>query len=262
MQKDQRRQLQSHSAKCVFIGYPTQYKGWLFWNPSTYKEIISDSAVFDERSFSGTSRTPVQLTVHIPDTSDLPEQGGVEIDTFEPVDVLSSPQSPERASDPISPENTQTHLQTPSDTTQQSPAPSPPPVHPTSHLGPNMYIYTPLSPVSPPPAKHSTLDPSTSFQPRSRVHYPVARPFAGEWDKMINPLMHYPGRHIPRPAAAPSVHNSVPTPTPDPEAVSQPEEDVHMDSESDDPLDLISEDSVKGSEHSRGPLSSRMSAIV
>ena len=48
----------------------------------------------------------MQLTVHAPDTSDLPEQGGVEIDTFEPVDVLPSPQSPERASDPISPENT------------------------------------------------------------------------------------------------------------------------------------------------------------
>ena len=30
VQKDQRRQLQSYSAKCVFIGYPTQYKGWLF----------------------------------------------------------------------------------------------------------------------------------------------------------------------------------------------------------------------------------------
>ena len=64
---------------------------------------------------------------------------------------------------------------------------------------------------------------------------------------MINPLMHYPGRHIPRPTATPSVHNSDPTPTPDPtpdpKAVSQPEEDVHMNSESDDPLDLISEDS-------------------
>ena len=60
---------------------------------------------------------------------------------------------------------------------------------------------------------------------------------------MINPLMHYPGRHIPRPAATSSVHNSIPTPTPDPEAVSQPKEDVHIDSESDDPLDLISEDS-------------------
>ena len=110
-----------------------------------------------------------------------------------------------------------------------------------------MHTSTPSPPASPPPAKRPRLDPSASSQPRSRVHYPVARPFAGEWDKMINPLMHYPGRRIPRPAAAPSVHNSVPTPTPhptpDPEAVSQPEEDVHMDSESDDPLDLISEDS-------------------
>ena len=64
---------------------------------------------------------------------------------------------------------------------------------------------------------------------------------------MINPLMHYSGRRIPRPVAAPFMHNSVPTPTCnstlDPKAVSQPEEDVHMDSESDDPLDLISEDS-------------------
>ena len=59
--------------------------------------------------------------------------------------------------------------------------------------------------------------------------------------------MYYSGRRIPRPTAAPSVHNSIPTstpdPTPDPETVSQPEEDVHMDSESDDPLNLISEDS-------------------
>ena len=162
VQKDQRRQLQSHSAKCVFIGYPTQYKGWLFWNPSTCKEIISDSAVFDERSFPGTSRTPVQLTVHAPDTSDLPEQGGVEIDTFEPVDVLPSPQSPEHASDPISPENTQTRLQTPSDTTQQSPAPSPPPVHLTSHSGPNVHTSTPSPPASSPPAKRPRLGPSAS----------------------------------------------------------------------------------------------------
>ena len=64
---------------------------------------------------------------------------------------------------------------------------------------------------------------------------------------MINPLMYYFKRCISRPAAASSIHNSVPTLTPDPisnpEAISQPEEDVHMESESDDPLDLISEDS-------------------
>ena len=147
-------------------------------------------------------------------------------------------------STPISPENTQTRLQTPSDTTQQSPAPSPPPVHPTSHSGPNVHTSTPSPPASPPPAKRPRLDPSASSQPRSRVHYPIACPFAEEWDKMINPLMHYPGRRIPRPAATPSVYNSVPTSTPNPKAVLQPEEDV------------------EGSEHSRGPLSLRMSAIV
>ena len=121
VQKDQRRQLQSHSAKCVFIGYPTQYKGWLFWNPSTCKEIISDSAVFDERSFPGTSRTPVQLTVHAPDTSDLPEQGGVEIEA----DVLPAPPPPPAPAQPADPP-------APSTMPTPDPTPSPPPSPPHS----------------------------------------------------------------------------------------------------------------------------------
>ena len=63
VKKDQRKQLQSHTQKCVFIGYPSNYKGWLFWNATTRKEIISDSAEFDERLFLGNSRTPVALKV-------------------------------------------------------------------------------------------------------------------------------------------------------------------------------------------------------
>ena len=75
VKKDQRKQLQSHTQKCVFIGYPTNYKGWLFWNPITRKEIISDSVEFDERLFPGNSRTPVDLRVPS-ETRDVPEQGG------------------------------------------------------------------------------------------------------------------------------------------------------------------------------------------
>jgi len=40
-----------HAAQCILIGYPTEYKGWRFWNPQTRKEIISDSAVFRESGF-------------------------------------------------------------------------------------------------------------------------------------------------------------------------------------------------------------------
>jgi len=51
LQKDQHGALLPHVAQCVFIGYPTDYKAWRFWNPVTRKEIISDSAVFCESVF-------------------------------------------------------------------------------------------------------------------------------------------------------------------------------------------------------------------
>ncbi|THH05660.1 hypothetical protein EW145_g4631 [Phellinidium pouzarii] len=55
VKKDLRRQLESHTQKCVFLGYPAHFKGWTFWNPITCKEVISDSAQFDERVFPGNS---------------------------------------------------------------------------------------------------------------------------------------------------------------------------------------------------------------
>ena len=79
VKKDQRKQLQSHTAKCVFIGYSANYKGWLFWNPETRKEVLSDSAEFDERVFPGTSRSPVDLKVPL-EAQDAPEKGGEQIE--------------------------------------------------------------------------------------------------------------------------------------------------------------------------------------
>ena len=88
VKKEQHKQLESHTQKCVFLGYPSNYKGWVFWNPVTRKEVISNSAQFDERVFPGTSKTPVDLRVK--EVEDLPEQGGVEIDA----DVLPAPPPP------------------------------------------------------------------------------------------------------------------------------------------------------------------------
>ena len=51
LQKDQHRALLPHAAQCIFISYPTDYKGWRFWDPRTRKEVISDSAVFRESVF-------------------------------------------------------------------------------------------------------------------------------------------------------------------------------------------------------------------
>ena len=54
VQKDQRKGLQSHSRKCIFIGYPAEYKAWTFYDLATKKISTSNNAVFDERVFPGT----------------------------------------------------------------------------------------------------------------------------------------------------------------------------------------------------------------
>ena len=43
-------------AQCIFISYPTDYKGWRFWNRQTCREVIMDSAVFCKSIFP--FRTP------------------------------------------------------------------------------------------------------------------------------------------------------------------------------------------------------------
>ncbi|CAG8681828.1 11691_t:CDS:1, partial [Acaulospora colombiana] len=59
LQKDQRKQLEPHSRRCVFIGYPIDYKGWRFLDLKTRREFISDSAVFDEDQLPGLTHTDI-----------------------------------------------------------------------------------------------------------------------------------------------------------------------------------------------------------
>ena len=80
VKKDQRTGLQAHTQKCIFIGYPSEYKGWLFYNPDTKKTIISNNAEFDERLFPGLS----QQSSSIP-SSTLPSVY-VDSDDEDPVD--------------------------------------------------------------------------------------------------------------------------------------------------------------------------------
>jgi transposase InsO family protein len=58
VQKDQRRALEAHTRKCVFVGYPPDRAGWMFWDSSTRQLIYSDSATFDEREFPGVGKQP------------------------------------------------------------------------------------------------------------------------------------------------------------------------------------------------------------
>ena len=66
IQKDKHCSLQPHIEQCMFVDYPSGYKGWKFYNPSTKKYIISEWAEFDEHIFPGlgkyTATSPVDLT--------------------------------------------------------------------------------------------------------------------------------------------------------------------------------------------------------
>ena len=53
IQKDQRKSLQPHSVKCIFLGYPTEYKGWKCYDPATKKVLISRDVIFNESVFPG-----------------------------------------------------------------------------------------------------------------------------------------------------------------------------------------------------------------
>ena len=69
IQKDKREwgSLGSHMEKCIFIGYPPDYKGWKFYNPITKKSVVSECAQFDERYFLGIKEsTPTIMPTVIP----------------------------------------------------------------------------------------------------------------------------------------------------------------------------------------------------
>lgn len=55
IQRDKRTGIGSHMEKAIFIGYPSEYKAWEFYNPITRKEIVCERAEFDERYFPGLS---------------------------------------------------------------------------------------------------------------------------------------------------------------------------------------------------------------
>ena len=61
IQKQNRKALQPHSRKCIFIGYPDGVKAWRFWDPVEKKVIVSSHAVFDERCFPGNSTLAISL---------------------------------------------------------------------------------------------------------------------------------------------------------------------------------------------------------
>src|SRR5258707_11453216 len=90
--------------KLVFLGYPTGYKGWKFWDLTSKHSIICERADFDERYFPArkdASPLPIpSLLTPQPVFESVPSQGermhGIELDTDsdDPVVAPVAPASP------------------------------------------------------------------------------------------------------------------------------------------------------------------------
>ena len=151
VKKDKRSQLGSHTQKCVFIGYPSDYKGWLFWSPELKKEVISNSAEFDERFFPGNSTNPIdwplpplQEPVQL-DAQRMPDQGGVDDDDDLPFPSHFKPKKEEDSDNDLPP--------LPPSPSQQSSSPSPPRTPPEPRTPEMQTSSIPVLPPQRPPTQ-------------------------------------------------------------------------------------------------------------
>ncbi|PAV16585.1 retrotransposon unclassified [Pyrrhoderma noxium] len=148
IKSDQRKQLESHTHKCVFIGYPSNFKGWRFFNPDTRKEVISNSAVFDERAHSESSKTNVDL--HVPGLTEF-------VDPVRESSELHLPELPVISQTSQNPQNAPQiqNIQSAPFTPNQSP-----------HSSLTQHPTTPQTPVTPLQLPSTPAPPTPQLPPR------------------------------------------------------------------------------------------------
>jgi len=142
LQKDQHRALLPHTAQCIFIGYPIDYKGWQFWDPSTQKEIISDSAVFRESvfPFRKPGLSAVDRSIDLSPPIEVPAPGPTQA-------TLEIPRPPDDLTDDLSTE--------PADAVA---LPGPPPVNPPVDPPVDPLVDLPEQPRPPPEVRNLTAN--------------------------------------------------------------------------------------------------------
>jgi len=141
VQKDKRKSLQPHMEQCIFVGYPSGYKGYKFYNPKTKKFIISECAKFDERMFPGlsgiTASTKIDLTVAGQKPLSDPPPSAIMLDFGGDNDNDDAPRPAPLPPQAVSPPGTPPQPPTP-DLPSESPSPpsAPPLPLPQSSSGP------------------------------------------------------------------------------------------------------------------------------
>ncbi|KAG8959896.1 hypothetical protein FRC05_007218 [Tulasnella sp. 425] len=137
--KKDRKNLESHTRPCIFIGFHEGMKGWKFYDPVTKKTGVSRDAIFDETSFPGLSTKGNVVT---PEKSELITFWiDTKPDDEEASPTPSLPPPPPPASPALS-------LPTPLPPAPPAPSPTPPPREQTPPQSPPPST-APFSPATP-----------------------------------------------------------------------------------------------------------------
>ena len=161
VRKKDRKALEPHSRKCIFVGYPEGTKAWRFWDPAAKKFIISSHAVFDERCFHGNS--PFINVFGLPlDQVDIPSPADVVEDSAE--DAPDAPELPDQgeddSDDPAPPAPPAPALPPPAPEEPREHSPDVPERSPSPPAPPAPAPVVPQPPAPPAPAPRSAAHPS------------------------------------------------------------------------------------------------------
>ena len=135
---------ESHTRKCIFIGYPAQYKGWEFYDLESKHIFVSNTAVFDERYLPGNHPGPLPPLMPpavepvAPAPASAPEPAVLhDLDSDEPEDQVGVRRQPAPAA--------------------AAPQPPQPPVDPPRAPSPPPEPRSPSPPPNPPAAPQNLL---------------------------------------------------------------------------------------------------------
>jgi hypothetical protein len=151
VQKNKRKSFESKTQRCIFIGYPPDFKGWKLYDPSTQKTLISRDVIFDEQTMPGTKSTLSDASYYPLSLNQVPESGGDRstANHFTPfLDDISNTLTSATDSNPLP-----YHPPSPSPS-PNPPSPSPPPSGaPSSSSGPTNLRRTTRSNAGKPPGE-------------------------------------------------------------------------------------------------------------
>ena len=211
VQKDKRSAFQPKSRKCVFLGYPLDYKGWKCWDPVTGDVFISRDVKFVETEMPGAELDlpgpryePLSGSVGDVTGSVLIPSDSPVVPSVDPAMSHSDDSDSDSGSEPDLDDSNDPPFVPPSDSDSDSDSTVPRP-----HFAPSPSASPPSSPepnTSASPEPRSTVSPAPPSQPRDSGTPPAAsgpyvtrsgrsvRP-TGEWWKVSHPYQHAREQH-------------------------------------------------------------------